>query len=316
MKSTKIIFNPTTNTFGRNNVAFKELSKDEQNRIINEMTTFINENAPLTDYDEDSIWMSYRYCIGRHTIASHMRANEIWRHAKNRMNENRMEFTAYDIDQSIQHSLSFGTPSFIFPMLSINKIVYGTGVDIVCEFLDEYDIKSIDDFIKYKTIHVIPTDNTRGYKFETVTWDEYLNTEITKICQKFYNDPNLTSECAADIFNAWKKNLDTPEALANEFKKIVYDMPSRDYYSMLNLEDLFVWSDLAHCFDRKNYHKSILIDGSEVEWFWSWKHKVELRDDGYYYQTFGYDRIRVPVDRWNGSATTYIPDESIKEDIY
>ena len=114
---------------------------------------------------------------------------------------------------------------------------------------------------------------------------------------------------------AWKKDLDTPEALANEFKKIVYNIPSRDYYSMSNLEDLFVWSDLAHCFDRKNYHKSILIDGSEVEWFWSWKHKTERRDDGYYYQTFGYDRIRVPVDRWNGSATIYIPDESIKEDI-
>ena len=39
-------------------------------------------------------------------------------------------------------------------------------------------------------------------------------------------------------------------------------------------------------------------------------------DDGNYYRTFGYKKIRVPVNEWNGNVTTYIPDESIKEDIY
>ena len=28
------------------------------------------------------MWMSYRYCIGRHTIASHMHATDIWQNCK------------------------------------------------------------------------------------------------------------------------------------------------------------------------------------------------------------------------------------------
>ena len=30
----------------------------------------------MTDFEEDSMWMAWRYCIGRHTIASHFRAGE------------------------------------------------------------------------------------------------------------------------------------------------------------------------------------------------------------------------------------------------
>ena len=44
---------------------------------IDLMKKFIRANTKLDSYEEDSMWMSYRYCIGRHTIASHMRANDI-----------------------------------------------------------------------------------------------------------------------------------------------------------------------------------------------------------------------------------------------
>ena len=95
-------------------------------------------------------------------------------------------------------------------------------------------------------------------------------------------------------------------------------MPNKEYYNMYAFEDLFVWNDLAHCFDYEHHHKSILVNGDEVEWFWSWTNKsVESKDEpGKYYYTFGYKRIRVPVNKWNGSITTYIPDEIIKEDLY
>ena len=95
-------------------------------------------------------------------------------------------------------------------------------------------------------------------------------------------------------------------------------MPNKEYYNMYAFEDLFVWNDLVHCFDYEHHHKSILVNGDEVEWFWSWTNKsVESKDEpGKYYYTFGYKRIRVPVDKWNGSIATYIPDESIKEDLY
>ena len=89
-----------------------------------------------------------------------------------------------------------------------------------------------------------------------------------------------------------------------------------DYFYFNDIEDLFVWNDLVHLFDIEHHHKSILIDGSECEWFWTWTEKSEKREDGYYYKAFGYKKIRVPVDKWNGLVTTYIPDESIKEDLY
>ena len=85
---------------------------------------------------------------------------------------------------------------------------------------------------------------------------------------------------------------------------------------MHDFEDLFVWNDLVHCFDYEHHHKSVLTNGEEVEWFWSWTNKSEQREDGYFYRTFGYERIRVPVDKWNGSITTWIPDESIEKDLY
>lgn len=31
----------------------------------------------LSEYEIDNIWMSYRYCIPRHTIASHCHAGDI-----------------------------------------------------------------------------------------------------------------------------------------------------------------------------------------------------------------------------------------------
>ena len=34
------------------------------------------------------------------------------------------------------------------------------------------------------------------------------------------------------------------------------------------------------------------------------------------HREFGYKKIRVPVDKWNGNITTYIPGENIKEDLY
>ena len=48
----------------------------------------------------------------------------------------------------------------------------------------------------------------------------------------------------------------------------------------------------------------------------NWTNKSEQHDDGYWYRAFGYKKIRVPLNEWNGSVTTWIPDESIKEDLY
>lgn len=61
----------------------------------------------LSSYEEDCIWMSYRYCIGRHTIASHMHAGEIASNAYHRLSKERMLFMAKDILEEIHQKLHF-----------------------------------------------------------------------------------------------------------------------------------------------------------------------------------------------------------------
>lgn len=272
------------------------------------------DNYPMTDYEEDCMWMSYRYCIGRHTIASHMHANDIWQNCLGRMSKERELFTAFDINRSIEDSLRWTKPYFHFPITSLNKI-YGTAVDIVCEFMEEYNINSIEEFIKYRDIDVILTDNERGYKFEATTWEEWLRPQIHILLKNFYNNNAMSEDYAWDYYSKYTNKIKN-EDVWKDIEKLIIDMPNPEYYYMHDFEDLFVWNDLVHCFDYEHHHKSILTDGTECEWFWSWTHKSEQREDGYFYRTFGYERIRILVDKWNGSITTWIPDESIEKDLY
>ena len=63
--------------------------------------------ATITDssYMEDLIWMSYRYCIGRKTIAAHSHAGDIAKNSYNDISENRRVFMAKDIRQEINDIL-------------------------------------------------------------------------------------------------------------------------------------------------------------------------------------------------------------------
>ena len=275
------------------------------------------DNFPLSDYEEDCVWMSYRYCIGRHTIASHMHANDIWQNCKgDRMSKERQLFTAFDINRDIESNLAFMRPSFHFPLTSLNKI-YTPAVDIVCQFMEDYNIKSVEDFIKYKEIYIKLYDNERGYTFETVTWEEYLRPQVLDIVSKYYGNDAMTVDFAWKYFERWASGEKmNQEEIIKEFERITRDMPNPEHYYFHDFEDLFVWNDLVHCFDYEHHHKSILTNGEEVEWFWSWTNNSEQREDGYYYRSFGYHKVRVPVNEWNGNITKYIPDECIKEDIY
>ena len=71
------------------------------------MTRQKQYKAIITDesYMEDLIWMSYRYCIGRHTIASHSHAEDIAKYSFDHISENKKSFMAHDIRQEINDTL-------------------------------------------------------------------------------------------------------------------------------------------------------------------------------------------------------------------
>ena len=274
------------------------------------------DNFQLSDYEMDCMWMSYRYCIGRHTIAASMHASAIWKHCKGRMSNERALFTAFDINREIESSMVFIKPYFHFPITSLNRI-YTSAIDIFCEFLEDYKIEDIADLIKYRDVYIKLSDNERGYTFETITWEEWLRPQVLDIVSKYYGNDAMSEDFAWKYFESWASGEKmNQEEMIKDFERITRDMPTEERYYMHDIEDLFVWNDLVHCFDYEHHHKSILTDGSEVEWFWSWINKTVQKEDGYYYRTFGYKKIRVPVNEWNGTHTPYIPDESIKEDIY
>lgn len=257
---------------------------------IDLMKKFIRANTKLDSYEEDSMWMSYRYCIGRHTIASHMRANDIASHCYGRMSEERSIFTAYDINREIERCLQFGCgPTWLFPITSLNAI-YTSAIDIFCQFVEDFEIKTIDDLLNYKQVKVILADNERGYKIETVTWKEYLRPQVLKVCQNFYNNDAMTTDYAWKHFEKWDNNEDDFGELGVQFHELTKNRPNPDHFYLTNIDDLLVWNNLVHLFDVEHHHKSVLTNGKEVEWYWTyvpdWTKENEI----------SYRRVRVPVD--------------------
>lgn len=298
---------------------FKDAKEYNQREVISQFRNFVKENSKLSDYEMDCMWMSYRYCIGRHTIASHMHAGDIWANCKNRISNERALFTAFDINREIEQHMMFVKPYFHFPLTSLNRI-YTSAIDIFCEFLEDFKIENVDDLIKYRDVYIKLYDNERGYTFETVTWEEWLSPQVHNIVSKYYGNDCMSVDLAWKYFVHYMENPSEmkQEELVKEFKRITIDIPKPDNYYLHDIEDLFVWNDLVHCFDYEHYHKSLLKDGTEVEWFWSWTRKSEesKTEPGKYYYTFGYDKIRVPVDMWNGHVTTYLSENYIEKDIY
>lgn len=299
-----------------------DLAKYKQDQIIKEFRNFVNKNSQLTDYELDSMWMSYRYCIGRHTIASHARAAEIGRNCYERLSDERKEFNAYDINNEIINSLSFGYVNWSFPRTNINR-VKTSAIDMCCEFFKEYNIESKDDLLKYKKIIIKQYDNDRGYTFETITWDEYICEKSVPIIKEYYKNDNLSNQNIIDILYDWKNNkVQFPDNVNDELLNMQNSKPNKNtvYNICSEFNDLLIWNNLVNLFDIDKHHKSILVDGSEVEWYWTWNESYKVDKDGNR-KEIAYDKFRIPVYHndqfiWEGHMYRSIPDESIMKDLY
>ncbi|MBQ5839791.1 MAG: hypothetical protein IIW42_07180 [Bacteroidaceae bacterium] len=108
----------------------------------------------LSRYEEDCIWMSYRYCIGRHTIAAHMHAGEIAAHAYGRMSDERTQFMSYDINREIAHILNVHNWFEFDNEWSIPKSEYRP-LDLLYRCLDDANIRSDEELRRIKNITAI-----------------------------------------------------------------------------------------------------------------------------------------------------------------
>ena len=104
---------------------------------------------PISEFEETCMWMSYRYAIGRHTIAASMHANDIATHFFYRLSNDRKEFTAFDIAREIDNDLRWQFNLYIeYPNLNVNYYPY----EILMKFIKKYNIKDLDEFNKFDRI--------------------------------------------------------------------------------------------------------------------------------------------------------------------
>ena len=80
---------------------------------------------PLSDYEMDAMWMSYRYAIGRHSIASVMHAGKLVQAVYDRLAEERKAFCAFDMRREVNMRLEWGYNfglDFSFPQEEFDPI--------------------------------------------------------------------------------------------------------------------------------------------------------------------------------------------------
>lgn len=107
------------------------------------------EKQMLSEYEIDNIYMSYRYCIGRHTIAAHCHAGDIANNAYGRMTKERMQFMAKDINQEIYDSLHVHDWFLVDNVWNMKNF---KPLDIFYQCLNDLNLKDVNDLKRVKGI--------------------------------------------------------------------------------------------------------------------------------------------------------------------
>lgn len=116
----------------------------------------VKTKPKLTDFERDSIWMSYRYCIGRSTIAAHTRACDIAEFLRTRdVDNDRLRFTAEDINKSIDDILRISYNFWYENSTMRHNGDFRPWMAIV-KFIKFRDIKDPTDLSTYTNIYYNP----------------------------------------------------------------------------------------------------------------------------------------------------------------
>lgn len=204
-------------------------------------------------YHEDLVWMSYRYAIGRHTIAAHQHALNIAKYEYYTLTHDQKQHFATDIRQCIEDNLRFG----------------------------EYNV-SID--------YSILPEERRPLEF---------------LLQYFIDNPNWETDYKGLII---KRDISTGKIIYEDKKLNLQNNYSP--LSMMYLEDLLVWMDLASYFDEDNY-KTCNIDYNgeikEITYFDSYILYRSKDDINSYWK-----KVKKPVKQYRDYLGTdcYIQDDA------
>ena len=121
-----------------------------------------NSNKEL-NFNEDYVWMSYRYCIGRRTIASHMHAGQIANDVYGKLTDARSEFMAKDINEEIYNKLNW---SDWLHVDRIYNITHFKPLDALYSCFSREGIDSMEKLRKIKSIELYYDEKSGEWKSE------------------------------------------------------------------------------------------------------------------------------------------------------
>lgn len=174
-------------------------------------------------FSEDYVWMSYRYCIGRHTTASHMHAGTIANDVYGKMSDKRMQFMSEDINREIHDALHLED--------FINMGWYGDipkkhfkPLDVVYSIFDKESIDSEEKVRKIKSIAIdwnpekndfdysiyYFNDNDKNKDYSRSMWD-IIDLEVWQKLANLFDIENhkyckLIDDTICEYYECWQWN--------------------------------------------------------------------------------------------------------------
>lgn len=121
----------------------------------------------INDFMDDCVWMSYRYCIGRHTIAAHCHAADIANNIYNLAEKNRLSFYAKDINQEIYNILHINNFLDFDYIYNIPKEKFKP-LELLYRGFKECGIDNSDKLKKLKTLEVYYEPSTGEFKYRAI----------------------------------------------------------------------------------------------------------------------------------------------------
>lgn len=151
-------------------------------------------------FSEDYVWMSYRYCIGRNTIAAYHHATTIAQDVYGRLSDGRMEFYSEDICSCIYDQLSFKDFIDFGWYITIPKRKFKP-LDVVYSIFDKESIDCEEKVRKIKSI--------------VIDWNEEKNDFDYSIY--YFNDNDKYKDYGRSMHDI--QDLEVWQKLANLFDK-------------------------------------------------------------------------------------------------
>ena len=149
-------------------------------------------------FSEDYLFMSWRYCIGRHTIAAHCHASTIAQDAYGKLSKERSQFNSEDINREIYDCLH--VKDFIdFGWYGNIPKTHFKPLDVVYSILDKESIDSDEKARKIKSI--------------VIDWNREKNDFDYSIY--YFNDNDKNKDYGRSMYDI--QDLEVWQKLANLF---------------------------------------------------------------------------------------------------